>query len=683
MPASRGSPSTSQRLLPARVWLGMVLAVVGVSVALTRPGRDSDEGDDIPESAMRRRLALVEGWVELGDAALPELRTNLRSGEPRRQLDAALAATRLGPRAESLRAELLTCLDSESVPLREQALSALLAQPAGRDDLLPRLARTLRDPAFPVRSLAAQGLDRATPAELDAALARADDSTRDLLNLIRRKWDPQLTPATRAAVRERMHDPGLDDLLRGDCLELLIWHDAVTLDDVLFGLGQKGPELGGLALRQIEEWGPRAGEAAPMLIRLLQGGSPAAQAASLEALQWLGPAATPALPQIEQYLHADVCFSPVPAADLVHQLGGDTPRAAALLRRRLLGDIPGPDQPAALARLDPEQTREVIAILAARVTRHDPDLRNQLWLLKHFGPAAGPAAGSLRPLLGDRLDPCRLNAFEVCARLGPQAGPLLPELTAVLAEPLESAGVDGALQRAALQSLAGLQQAAATSAPQVLQALVRWERLAPEAVEGGRLDIAGLQTLLDIAPADKEVQALCTRWLEDTDLSRALLAARGLLLANTPGDQPELAARVRRLLSDPPLDDEQDAVLQEDLRLALLDTLSATTLPDPATVSLLWQWASDSGAPLPRRLHALQCLAESPPSAWPAATAQSLLQDIENWLAEPPGPYPGPSRLAPEGQLIRDRYKPAVRARVSVRHWLRHIRDQLSAAESR
>ncbi|MFM8285505.1 MAG: hypothetical protein ACKOGA_02110, partial [Planctomycetaceae bacterium] len=68
-----------------------------------------------------------------------------------------------------------------------------------------------------------------------------------------------------------------------------------------------------------------------------------------------------------------------------------------------------------------------------------------------------------------------------------------------------------------------------------------------------------------------------------------------------------------------------------------------------------------------------------PPDRWPPALAARLVADIDAWLAQPPGPFPGPSRLAPEGQLFRDRYRPEVQARVSVRHWLRHLRALLSS----
>lgn len=682
-PSSPPPPGWRPRLTPGTLLL-VVAMLGGAWFELTRDRQQARFADNVPESAMRRRMLLVDEWVELGETAVPLLRTNLLSGQSRRQLDAALAATRLGEAASALRPELVACLDSDEVSVREQALTALLAQSAARRDLLPRLARLLRDPAFAVRSLAAHGLDQATPADLEQALTatRADPSTQ-LLRLARCKGASQLTPGEQIELRQWMHDPALDDLLRAECLELLIWHDVVELDDLLFSLDQQGPELGGLALRQIEGWGPRAAPAAPLLARLLQTGSPAAQAAGLKALGWLGPAAAPVLPQIEQYLYADVCFNPVPASELIHGLGGDTQRAAALLRRRLLGEVPGPDQPAALARLDPGQTAEVIAILAARVTRHDANLRSQLWLLKYFGPAAGPALPALRPLLGARDDPCRLNALEVCARLGTAAAPALPELTAVLAEPTASAGVDGALQLAALQALSGLQGAAAEAAPDLLRACALWETLPREAFEGGRLDLAGLQTLLDIAPRHPGVQTLCTRWLDGDDPARSLLATRGTLLGTPPPIAGPVAARARDTLADPPPADSDDEVLLEDLRLALLDTLAATTLPDPATVAIVWQWAVEPTAPLPRRLHALQCLAEFPPGDWPPEIATGLVRDIDSWLAAPAGAFPGPSRLAPTGQLFRDRYRPDVQARVSVRHWLRHLRELLDRPPAR
>ena len=672
-------------------WLLALVALAWGGMVLRRHQRQQESADEVPDSALRRRLLVIDEWVDLGEAAVPVLRTSLLSQQPRRQSDAAAAAARMGPTAQSLRPELLACLDSDDVSVREQALTALLALPEEQAELLPRLARLLRDPAFALRSLAARGLDQASPDELELALERAleraldpavvpgleqgppENSATDLLRLARCRFEATLHKETEAALRRWLRDPRLDDLLRAEAFELLIWHDAVELDDLLTALAQQGPDLGGLALRQIETWGPRAAEAAPLLARLLRVGSPATQAAGLEALGWLGPTAAPVLPDIERYLHADVCFHPVPAAGLIHQLGGDTPRATALLRRRLLSDVPGPDQPAALARLDPAQAEEVVGILAARVARHDATLRQQLWLLKAFGPAAHPALPSLRPLLAARNDPSRLNALEVCARLGPGAQPALPELRGVLAEPTASAGVDGALQLATLQALSGLRDLASEAIPDLLQALERWQSTAGEATEGTRLDLAGLKTLLDIAPTDPAVQAVCQRWLKDPDPARVLLAAQGAL----HGANPDAGPQARALLAEPLADEAADDVLLEDLRLALLDTLAATTLPEATTTAVLWQWATAANASLPRRLHALQCLAEFAPDRWPPELAARLVRDIDAWLAQPPGPFPGPSRLAPEGQLFRDRYRPEVQARVSVRQWLRHLRAQL------
>ncbi|MFM8221630.1 MAG: hypothetical protein ACKOJF_22180, partial [Planctomycetaceae bacterium] len=312
LPPLAGSPSAWWRptwlrgVVSSGGWMLVLGALAWGGLSLRTLQRQQELAEDVPDSALRRRMLAIEEWVGLGEAAVPVLRTSLLSGQPRRQSDAAAAATRLGPAAQVLRPELLACLDSDDVLVREQALAALLALPEGQTDLLPRLARLLGDPAFALRSLAARGLDRATASELDQALASvapppappvpatsapttpetvptavtANPAARapgpsgnlpvDLLRLARWRHNATLDHEQQAALRRWLRDTRLDDLLRAESLELLIWHDAVELDDLLAGLAQRGPELGGLSLRRVELWGPRAVAAAPLLARLLE-----------------------------------------------------------------------------------------------------------------------------------------------------------------------------------------------------------------------------------------------------------------------------------------------------------------------------------------------------------------------------------------------------------------------------
>jgi hypothetical protein len=107
----------------------------------------------------------------------------------------------------------------------------------------------------------------------------------------------------------------------------------------------------------------------------------------------------------------------------------------------------------------------------------------------------------------------------------------------------------------------------------------------------------------------------------------------------------------------------------------LIDRLGRHAAGSVETIETLLVLAEGEDYPLGDRLLALESLGElgSGLSPWK--------ERLEALQSRPVGRFPGPSRVAVEGPIYADRYKPAVRQRLALRNWLRFALVRLGNAE--
>ena len=417
-----------------------------------------------------------------------------------------------------------------------------------------------------------------------------------------------------------------------------------------------------------ETVGSRASEAAPHLLKMLDAPTAGTHMAALRGLALLEDEAREVLPQLENYLHSERCVDVAATANLVVRLGGDRDRAARLLRERLLGEVPGHAYAPSLLRIDPEMARGIVTLLTARLESGTGNPRDDLNNLRHFGEAATPAVELARRFLADRQGGYRTDGAMVLEAVGSAAAPALPDLIAVVREGVElSGGTDRGertLEHWALGALRNLGPLGESAWPTLVD---RWLTLEPNPAPedtGDGLDARVLEAMAAVAPQETRVrQCLRGASLRGPQVLRPV-ACHGLLNGDAPAAEDLALAREIVLDKEP-----------SPRRGFLIDRLGRHAGGSVETIDTLMVLAEGEDYPLGDRLLALESLGElgSGLSPW-----KDRLEALQN---RPFGRFPGPSRVAVEGPIYADRYKPAVRQRLALRNWLRFALVRLGNAE--
>lgn len=650
-------------------WLGAcILGVLGLAGYGRQVQQVQTEVAEPPsETALQLRVQRIESWVELRDEALPTLRRLVSTGDRRDQQDAVTALARLGSAAAPARAELEGALLSSDVIVREMAVYSLALLPDERGSILARLSTFLTDPAREVRRAAARAIERAPDEVLREAL-REGDSERPYLRLEQLRRSDTLTTPDVEFLRGLLQSRREDEFLRADCFELLIWHDQLNLQDLYVALGSELLDLSSLGLRYLETVGPRANQAAAPLLKMLEAPSAGVHMAALRGLALLEDEGREALPSLEEYLHSERCVDVAATASLVVRLGGDRQRAAQLLRERLLGEVPGHAYAPTLLEIDPELARGIVALLTARLESGTGDPRDDLNNLRHFGAAAAPAVDVARRFLADRTGAYRVDGAMVLAAAGPAAAPALPDLIEIVREGTALAAAtdrgERPLERWALRTLRHLGPLGAESWPVLVE---RWASLVPQPAPedtGEGLEAMVLEALAAVAPAEPAVQNCLRRAALSGPAVVQPVASAGLLATAAP--LPEDLARAHQLVLDSQPSPQ---------RGLLIDALSRHAPRSNETIEVLMTLVEGDEYPLADRLLALESCGE-------LGTAMAPWRDrLESLRNRPPGRFPGPSRVAVEGPIFADRYKPAVRQTLALRNWLRFALRRLGERE--
>ena len=653
------APARRLALVSSGWWVG--LCVLGV-LGLAGYGRQVPSGqpgvvEPPSQTPLQARVERIDAWVDQGVEALPTLRRLLASGERRDQQDAVTALARLGADAAPAREELDAALRSRDVTVREMAIHSLAVLPVDRGPILARLSTFLTDPAREVRRAAARAVERAPEEVLREAL-QVGDSQLPYLRLEQLRRSDTLSSDDVEFLRGLLQSRREDEFLRADCFELLIWHDQLTLPDLYVALGSELLDLNALGLRYLETVGARANEATPHLLKMLDAPTAGTHMAALRGLALLQDEARGALPALEEYLHSERCVDVAATANLVVQLGGDRDRAARLLKERLLGEVPGHAYAPSLLRIDPEMARGIVTMLTARLESGTGNPRDDLNNLRHFGEAAAPAVDIARRFLADRQGGYRIDAAMVLEAVGPAAAPALPDLIAVVQEGISLAGgVDRGerpLEHWVLGALRNLGPEGESAWPTLVD---RWLTLEPNPAPedtGDGLEARVLVAMASVAPQQASVrQCLLRASLQGPQVLRPV-ACRGLLNAEPPTAEDLALAREIVLDREP-----------SPRRGGLIDSLARHAAGSVETIETLMTLVEGEDYPLEDRLVALESLGEL---GGGLAPWKGRLETLQN---RPVGRFPGPSRVAVEGPIFADRYKPAVRQRLALRNWLR------------
>lgn len=650
-------------------WVGAciigVLGLAGYGRQVQQPQTEVAE----PPSAtpLQVRVQRIDSWVEQQEEALPTLRRLVATGDRRDQQDAVTALARLGSAAAPARAELEGALRSTDVIVREMAVNSLAMIPDERGSILAKLSTFLTDPAREVRRAAARAIERAPDEALREAL-RKGDTALPYLRLEQLRRSETLTAGDVEFLRGLLQSRREDEFLRTDCFELLIWHDQLDLQDLYVALGSELLDLSSLGLRYLETVGPRATQAAAPLLKMLEAPSAGVHMAALRGLALLEHEAQQVLPSLEEYLHSERCVDVAATASLVVRLGGDRQRAAQLLRERLLGEVPGHAYAPSLLEIDPEMARGIVALLTARLESGTGEPRDDLNNLRHFGEAAAPAVDVARRFVADHTGAYRVDGAMVLAAVGPAAAPALPDLIAIVQEGTDlAAGADRGerpLERWALRTLRHLGPLGAAAWPVLVE---RWSTLEPYPVPedtGEGLEAMVLEALAAVAPAEPAVQN-CLRQASQSGPEVVRPVACAGLLATPSPDSKDLV-RARELVLDR---------LPSPRRGLLIDSLSRLAPQSNETIEALMTLVEGENYPLSDRLLALESFGE-------LGTALSPWRErLESLRNRSPGRFPGPSRVAVEGPIFADRYKPAVRQTLALRNWLRFALQRLGESE--
>jgi hypothetical protein len=665
------APARQLPVVSSGWWVGLcVLGVLGLAgygrqVQQVQPG----EAEPPSQTQLQVRVRRIDSWVEQREEALPTLRRLVATGDRRDQQDAVTALARLGADAAPARGELEQALGSPDVTVREMAIHSLAVLPIDRGAILARLSGFLTDPAREVRRAAARAVERAPDDVLREAL-QAGDARLPYLRLEQLRRLDTLTRGDVEFLRGLLQTRREDEFLRADCFELLIWHDELSLEDLYTALGSELLDLNALGLRYLETVGAQADRAAPYLLKMLDAPTAGTHMAALRGLALLEDQAREVLPSLEEYLHSERCVDVAATASLVTRLGGDRERAARLLRERLLGEVPGHAYAPTLLQIDPEMALGIVALLTARLDSGTGNPRDDLNNLRYFGEAAAPAVELARQFLADRQGAYRVDGAMVLEAVGPAAAPALPDLIAVVREGVELAGGadrgERPVERWALGTLRNLGVVGETAWPTLLE---RWSSLEPNPSPedtGEGLEARVLEALAAVAPCEPEVQ-LCLRRvsLYGPQVLRPV-ACTGLLTCTPPQAEDLALARELVLNGDP-----------SPRRGVLIDRLASHAAESAETIDVLMALAEGEGFPLGDRLLALESLGKL------GAALSPWKPRLESLQQRPAGRFPGPSRVAVEGPIYADRYKPAVRQRLALRNWLRFALARLGQSEEK
>jgi HEAT repeat protein len=350
--------------------------------ALVAAVRDDDE---------KTAAAACQALARLGDAGVaPALFAALRS---KRGVvaDAALQALwQMGPNAKSIVPGLVSLLDTppgESARIR--ALLATLGPVA-----VPQLTAALQDKEPKIRQAAIEMLGLIGPVARSAA------------------------PAVAAAIKDKTPNVALAAAIALTRLDPTRARDADAVPLLADALDHLP------SLRALADIGPDARAAVPALVAALKHKDKAVRDGARRALACIG---TPAVPALIDALKDNT----ENVAGLAAQtLGSILPRpkeALPALREALQHEACRAAAAAALARIDPGASAEVVSLLLAELKREDLTRQHAaLEALSRLGPAAQPTVPALTEILKDPA--LREAALEALGAIGPEARSAVPAI---------------------------------------------------------------------------------------------------------------------------------------------------------------------------------------------------------------------------------------------------------------
>lgn len=442
---------------------------------------------------LQRQAAITLAQLGSDTDIVPVLLEALQDKDRQVAYMAQGALLTLGPRAASAFDRLAAILHGGDRQQQYTALNLLVAVQPSVDKTLPVLLPLLRNDADPnFRNTAAMHLGQfgsgAVPALVQAlnapSMSKPDvlwalqaigpDAGPAVPNLVELLQDKDRAAATRAAQALAAIDPKQEAAVPV-LVEALQSAEDDTKGQVLTALAQIGPRARPAVptlMKLLPEpryryqvchvlgrIGPDAVEAVPALRALLRAKDNHAPAAALQAI---GPAAGPAVPELLKMLERD--RTRYLAAVTLSKIGGDAKQAVPLLVKQLAD----PDQRLAacaalghVAHLDPDSALPAILKLAT-----DPDVDCRSQAVSSLGMTkSAQAVPALIKALEDPEPGVRADAAQALGQLGAAAAPAVPALqTALKAKELE-------LRRQALSTLGTIGPAAAPALPEIIAAL--------------------------------------------------------------------------------------------------------------------------------------------------------------------------------------------------------------------
>jgi HEAT repeat protein len=361
--------------------------------------------------------------------ALPKLIELLAGDDPDVAIAAASAIAHIEPHTDGVVPILIPALDAENAQQRREAFEALSRLGPRAAPAVDKLINLLDDEEW--SSWAASVLGRIGPAAAPAVpklveMMQSDDYEYDAVMALR-------------GIGEAAHD-AVPELVAGLSNERRHWMAVSALSS----MGKAGePAIAVLtdllanedwqldAARALGRFEERAAPAVDALVNLLDRDDVELQAAAVEALGSIGPAAAASETKLIALLEGG---NPRVRDEAVGALGKlKTPNALPTLMKALAESQGGLKRSvlAAIGNLGPDAAPAVAMLIEAvddPITR-----RNAVSALGSIGPAAAPATDRLVPLLSSDQKYERTAAAAALGSIGPEAKAAIPDLIEMLA----------------------------------------------------------------------------------------------------------------------------------------------------------------------------------------------------------------------------------------------------------
>lgn len=396
--------------------------------------------EKVPASLVRATLRAQGQTRTLPGDAVPALLAALSDESESMRLGAVKALAEIRPPDQRALAPLIRVLENDRAELRFYAARTLEAMGPEADRASGALAAALRDPEQQVRAQAARTLEAVGPAAAPRArqalvMALSDEDW--LVRALAARALASVDPIAGADAVARMKNALLADVSHED--------EGVRYYAVA-GLGAMGPAAGGSApalIKALEDPKASVRRAAadallqsgtgnlPALVRVWRASSDEPLRARIgEALVEAGEASVPSLVETLRSGSRRLCID---ALELIARLGPKAAGAAPVLGRLL-----DPEGQRAFAfykerALDPAVP---LAVSHRSLSIRNDDIRfRALHALGTMGPAAAPAASSVRALAKDPNRTIRHKAEAVFAVIAPEAPRTAPRTPARATRP--------------------------------------------------------------------------------------------------------------------------------------------------------------------------------------------------------------------------------------------------------